>query len=98
MIEYSNETKPNFMFFAGEGSWGDASDIVIVNVDELDGHFSEVIEGISEYSIPDFMRWYVDNQTHDQQPNDYLPCEVCELWEQGTEDEIIEKLEEEEDN
>jgi len=94
MIEYSNETKPDFMFFAGDGSWGDASDIVIVNVEELDGHFVEFMEELRDYQRPDFMRWYVENQTHDQMESN-TACDVCERWESGTEDEILEELEEE---
>jgi hypothetical protein len=98
MIEFSNNEKPNFMYFAGEGSWGDASDIVVVNVDELDGHFEEMMEEVSDYNIPDFMRWYVDNQGHDQRSSDISYCEVCNCWESGlTEDEIIESLDEDEE-
>lgn len=99
MIEYSQDTdyktERYLSYFAGDGSWGDASDIVIVDVTELDGHFSEVLDEISDYKRPDFMRWYVENQTHDQDPNDYTSCRVCEHWDEGmTEDEIIETLEE----
>jgi len=94
MIEYTNSTQEGFMFFAGEGSWGDASDVVIINVQELDGHFADFIEEVNEWQRPEFMRWYVDNQTHDQQPHSYTACRVCELWnEEMTEDEIIEQLE-----
>jgi hypothetical protein len=95
MIEYTNSTQEGFMYFAGDGSWGDASDVVIVNVQELDGHFSEFIEELSDWQIPDFMRWYVDNQTHDQWAGDSA-CEVCDRWQSGTEDEILEELEGEE--
>jgi hypothetical protein len=41
------------------------------------------------------MRWYVDNQTHDQWEGDSA-CEICNLWQTGTEDEIQEQLQEEE--
>jgi hypothetical protein len=91
MIEYNNTIKDDFMYFAGDGSWGDASDVVIVNVEELDGHFAEFIDELSDYQRPDFMRWYVENQTHDQLPQDSA-CEICNLWESGTEDEIQEML------
>lgn len=94
MIEFENNGKtPYLMFFAGEGSWGDASDIVLVDASEIDGHFTEVLDSISEYKIPDFMRWYVENQTHDQTMGEYENCIVCERWEDGTEDEILEALE-----
>lgn len=92
MIDFDNTTKPNLMFFADEGSWGDASDIVIVDVSELDGHFTEVIDEVSDHKRPEFMRWYVDNQTHDQTMGEYTNCTICELWETGTEDEILEEL------
>ena len=94
MIEYTNSTQDGFMFFAGDGSWGDASDVLIVNVRELDGHFTEFMDELSDYQRPDFMRWYVDNQTHDQLEGD-TACDVCERWQSGTEDEILEALEEE---
>ncbi len=93
MIEYNNTIKDGLMFFAGDGSWGDASDVAIINVEELDGHFSEFIDELHDYQRPDYMRWYVDNQTHDQFPQDSA-CEICNLWESGTEDEIQEMLEE----
>lgn len=93
MIEYSHEYKlPHLMYIAEDGSYGSADDIVIVNVEELDGHFSEVLDELSDSKRPDFMRWYVENQTHDQQFADYTACKVCDLWESGTEDEIIEEL------
>ncbi len=92
MIEYTNSTQEGFMFFAGEGSWGDASDVVIVNVQELDGHFTDVIDELSDWQLPNFMRWYVENQTHDQRTSDYSACDVCACWESGTEDDIIEEL------
>ena len=92
MIEYSNEgTSRDFMYVAGDGSWGDASDVVIVDVTELDGHFTEFMDELFDYQRPDYMRWYVDNQGHDQLPQDSA-CEVCNLWESGTEDEILEQL------
>lgn len=95
MIEYTNSTQEGFMYFAGDGSWGDASDVAIINVQELDGHFTEFLDELHDYQIPDFMRWYVENQTHDQWEGDSA-CEVCNLWQSGTEDEILEELEGEE--
>ena len=99
MIEYSkteNEQPERFMmYFAGEGSWGDASDIVVIDVSEIDGHYTEMIDEVADYKRPDFMRWYVDNQTHDQTIGEYTNCEICERWEDGTEDEIQEALEDE---
>lgn len=95
MIEYTNSTQEGFMYFAGDGSWGDASDVAIINVQELDGHFTEFLDELHDYQIPDFMRWYVENQTHDQWEGNSA-CEVCNLWQSGTEDEIIEELEGEE--
>jgi hypothetical protein len=94
MIEYTNSTQEGFMYFAGDGSWGDASDVAIINVQELDGHFTEFLDELKDYQIPDFMRWYVDNQTHDQWEGDSA-CEVCDRWQSGTEDEILEELENE---
>ena len=91
MIEYNNTANENFMYFAGDGSYGDASDVVIVDVKELDGHFSEFIDELSDYQVPDFMRWYVENQTHDQLEGE-TACGICELWQTGTEDEILEDL------
>ena len=95
MIEYDNTIKVGVMFFAGDGSWGDASDLTVIDITELDGHFTEFIDELHDYQRPDFMRWYVENQTHDQLPQD-SSCEICNLWESGTEDEIQAELEEEE--
>lgn len=96
MIEYNNTTNQDFLYFAGDGSWGDASDIVIVNVEELDGHFGEFIDEVNEWQRPEFMRWYVENQTHDQDPHTYTACRVCEQWNEGlTETEILEELDKE---
>jgi hypothetical protein len=97
MIEYQQDTdyKPNrdFMYFAGDGSWGDASDVVIVDITELDGHFTEFIDELHDWQRPDFMRWYVENQGHDQWEGD-TACRVCEQWDSGmNEDEILEELE-----
>ena len=99
MIEYSadtdHKTERDIMYFAGDGSWGDASDVVIIDITELDGHFTEFIEELRDYQRPDFMRWYVENQTHDQWEGNSA-CEICDRWQSGTEDEIIEELEAEE--
>lgn len=97
MIEYENTIKDDLMYFAGDGSYGDASDVVIINVQELDGHFSDFLDEVNEWQRPDFMRWYVENQTHDQEPHTYTACQVCEHWNEGMdEDEIMEMLGEEE--
>ena len=103
MIEYSVNTDQtldrNLMYFAGDGSWGSADDIAVVDVTELDGHFVEFIDEVNEWQRPDYVRWFVENQTHDQAPHSYTACRVCEHWnEEMTEDEIIEYLENEEDN
>jgi hypothetical protein len=99
MIEYGNDTdyktERYLAYFAGDGSWGEASDIVVVDVTELDGHYGEFLDELPDHQIPDFMRWYVENQTHDQISNDYTACRVCVRWEEGTEDEILEELENE---
>jgi hypothetical protein len=97
MIEYSNNN-PNrhYCYFAGEGSYGDASDIVVIDVAELDSHWASFIEEVSDWQRPDFMRWFVDNQTHYQESNSYTDCQVCYQWNSGlTEDEIIAELESE---
>jgi hypothetical protein len=99
MIEYSSDTdyktERDIMYFAGDGSWGPADDVVIVDVTELDGHFGEFVDELSDWELPDFMRWYVENQTHDQISNDNTACRVCTRWEEGTEKEILEELENE---
>ena len=102
MIEFSIDTdhRPEryFQYFSGDGSWGTTDDIVIVDVTELDSHFSEFIDEVNDWQRPDFMRWYVDNQTHDQDEHSYTACRVCEQWDSGlTEDEIITELESEEE-
>jgi hypothetical protein len=100
MIEYSKDTDElatrNIMYFVDDGSWGNADDVVLVDVTELDGHYTDFIDELNEWQLPDFMRWYVNNQTHDQQEHSYTVCRVCEQWDSGmTEDEIIVYLEEE---
>lgn len=97
MIEFTNTTREHLMYFAGDGSWGDGSDIVIVDTTELDGHYVDMMDELGDYYRSDFMRWYVDNQGHDQRQGEYTACEVCELWENGTEDEIIADLDSEEE-
>ena len=96
MIEFDNaNARPerHYSYFSADGTWGDAEDIVIVDVTELDGHYGEFLDELHDWQRPDFMRWYVENQTHDQREGDYTACEVCSGWESGTEDDIIEELE-----
>jgi hypothetical protein len=95
MIEFDNaNARPEryYQYFSDDGSYGDASDIVVVDVTELDGHYAEVLDELHEYQLPDFMRWYVDNQSHDQQPEDYYACVICKHWQDGTEEEIQEDI------
>ena len=101
MIEYSMKPAQTgnrwLMYFAADGSWGHANDIVIVDVNEIDGHYTEFIEELSDWQLPDFMRWYVDNQRHTQESLDYSSCLVCEQWDTGkTETEILADLDPEE--
>lgn len=98
MIEYSEDGKPerDLMYFAGDGTWGDASDVVVIDITELDGHFTEFLDELHDWERPDFMRWYVENQTHDQREGNSA-CDVCDLWKSGTEDEILEDLESEDE-
>jgi hypothetical protein len=94
MIEFDSDNlkaERYYSYFSDDGSWGDASDVVIIDITELDGHFTEFIDELRDGQRPDFMRWYVENQTHDQWEGD-AACEVCNLWESGTEDEILEEL------
>lgn len=93
MIEYDNDKKTTLMYFAGDGSWGETNDLVILNAEELDSHFTELLEWVSDWQVPDFMRWYVDNQGHDQL-REQTACDICDNWQFGTEDEIIDMLEE----
>ena len=98
MIEYSHEyQKQNLMYVTEDGSYGSADDVVIFDATELDGHWADVIEGgdVRESQRPDFIRWFIENQTHDQLEGEYVPCEICDRWQGGTEDEIQEELEEE---
>ena len=96
MIEYDLTTNQNFMYFAGDGSWGSADDIVVINVDELDGHFVEFIDEVNEWQRPAYVRWFVENQKHDQAPHSYTACRVCEHWNEDlTETEILIELEKE---
>jgi len=99
MIEYSHDN-PNhhYCYFAGEGSYGDASDIVIVDVSGLDSHWASFIEEVNEWQRPSFMRWFVENQTHYQDEHSYTACRVCEKWDSGMyENDIIAELESEEE-
>ena len=94
MIEYSNSTNPNLMYVSGDGNWGGTDDIVILDLTELDTHILDVMESVArEYDFVRFARWYAENQTHDQDPTEYTPCQVCEYWQSGTEEEILESLE-----
>jgi hypothetical protein len=98
MIEYTNAyDRLNLMFFSEDGSYGSADDIVIIDTTEIDGHFQDVIDNgdIHESERQDFMRWFVENQTHDKLEGEYGSCEICDRWKSGTEDEIQEELEEE---
>ena len=100
MIEYSHDNPNNhYCYFSSEGSYGDASNIVVVDVSGLDSHWADVVEALKDWQRPDFMRWYVDNQCHYQEETDDFPCAICEQWQWNsdlTEDEIIERLKEEE--
>lgn len=83
MIEYSNEGK-DLLYFAGEGSWGDASDIVIIDPKAMtkeEAHFLEEVEGWSDWERPDFVRWNLRN-LHDPMPNEdnYNACQICEYF------------------
>ena len=92
MIELDCTNKQGFVYFSCDGSWGDASDILIINDTELDSHYVEMMDEIGDYDRVNFMRWYVENQSHDQQQGDYTACEICERWQDGTEEEIQEDI------
>jgi len=99
MIEFSNiDPDLDLMYFSGDGTWGSADDIAIVKVIELDSHWAEMMDELPDHHRPDFMRWFVDNQCHDQQMGEYTNCVICEQWDSGlTEDEIQSELEDTED-
>lgn len=102
MIEYSNEGR-NLMYFAGEGSWGDAGDIVIIDPDsftEEEAHFIDGVEHWSDWQRPDFIRWNIRNLHEPMLGGYYGDCQICEMYDPDNRHltlvDILHELEEEE--
>jgi hypothetical protein len=84
------------MFFATDGSYGDAEGIAIIETDELSDHFSDYAENISDYERTEWAEWFVDNNHDSQTPDDpYEECHYCENYGIGTLAEIDTALAEE---
>jgi len=65
------------LYFSQDGSYGDATDIAIVDMDTLaDGHLLDMIDMLNDWNRPDFVRWFVAND-HEQDGVEY-DCAVCE--------------------
>lgn len=94
MIWFDNNNENEYlMFFAGDGSYGEASDIVVVDYRTVSEHCIEFVEFVSDWDRPAFMRWAMLNDTHEPTAENGAECEVCERWADGTEDEILAEME-----
>lgn len=74
-----NETS-NSMYFAGDGSYGDAGNLVVVDLNAVkDLHFIDQLEQLdwSEEAYPDFVRWAVKNPHEPVRDSGDLECAVC---------------------
>lgn len=77
---FSNDTKPYAFYVSVDGNYGDASDIVVIDLDEvIQDHFIEMIEGVHDWQRPKFVRW---NLTFPHEPleSDYSVCSICENY------------------
>lgn len=79
----------SYFYFATDGNYGDADDLVVVEADDLDPHFLEVVDnGITDSERQPYAKWFQDND-HEPEPTDYEHgissglCSVCDHWENG---------------
>lgn len=74
---------PNF-YFAEDGNWGDHTNLVVIDEDEIDEHFWASIEYTTDSERSKFAEWFKNNE-HDLQPNSNgeFGCDLCDKWELG---------------
>lgn len=79
------------MFFAEDGSWGNADGITIIDTDGLDNHFDEYIDSIREYDLAEWSAWFVKNN-HAEPLEFDGECQYCENFAIGSLAEIDKAL------
>jgi hypothetical protein len=72
-------------YFAEDGNWGDHTDLVVIDEDEVDAHFFDSAENTTDSERSRFAAWYKENDHEREEPeDDYgLGCAVCDKWERG---------------
>lgn len=67
------------LYFSQDGSYGDAHDIAIIDMDTLaDGHLTDMIDLVSDWDRPTFARWFEAND-HEQDGEEY-DCAECQQY------------------
>ena len=65
------------LYFADDGNYGDATDLVVVDLDTLDEHLTDSVETYTtDNSRLAFVKWFMDND-HKALETDYEPCDLC---------------------
>jgi hypothetical protein len=97
---YSDDSHSYSFYVAGDGSYGDGSDIVIVDrrtMTDSEQHFIDELDQWHDWQRPQFVRWFLMN------PHDILQgefgCRVCEMYDPSnfhlTVEDILNELKEE---
>jgi hypothetical protein len=88
------------MYFAGDGNWGGAYGLVVIDTEKLNQHFEDYIESVSEHSLAEWAEWFSKNDhANPDDPKSENPleeCRYCENFGIGTLAEIDKELAEEE--
>lgn len=69
-------------YFAEDGNWGDHTDLVVIDEDEIDEHFWSSVEMTTDSERRAFAEWFKNND-HELQSNEdeNFGCDLCDNWE-----------------
>jgi hypothetical protein len=65
-------------YFAEDGNFGDADNILLVDDDNLDAHFWEGLDWSSDNDRLSFAKWFAGNDHETDNAGDQTSCSLCD--------------------
>jgi hypothetical protein len=67
-------------YVSPNGDYGDATGLVVIDVQDFDDHFFGYLDQSSDWLRPSYAEWFEDNQHDFEQGSLEWACSVCDEW------------------
>jgi hypothetical protein len=67
-------------YVSPNGDYGDATGLVVIDVQDFDDHFFGYLDQSSDWLRPSYAEWFEDNQHDFEQGSLEWACSICDEW------------------